>query len=125
MFTVEWGHSFKANRSHGFPLIKHPGTDAAQAPRWQRALLLCCASAIRAKDIILSLISHSSQAYSTCSAQLALYDSKVIVLFVFALYVWEASGREEQSSWLINANGQSDGGDLRQLCQLRAPGDQG
>lgn len=44
---------------------------------------------------------------------------------MFALYVWEASGTEEQSSWLINANGQSDGEDISQLCQLWAPGDQG
>lgn len=44
---------------------------------------------------------------------------------MFALYVWEASGTEEQSLLLMNANGQSDGGELSQLCQPWAPGDQG
>lgn len=44
---------------------------------------------------------------------------------MFTLCVWEASGAGEQSSPLMNANGQSDGGDLSQLCQPWAPGDQG
>lgn len=74
VFSVEWGCSFKANRSNGVPLLKHTGMYAAQIPRCQHALLLCCASAIRPKDIILSPISHPLQACSTCSAQLAPSD---------------------------------------------------
>lgn len=47
------------------------------------------------------------------------------MLFVFALSVWEASGAGKQGSRLMNANGQSDGGEVSELCQLWAPEDQG